>query len=164
MDSLIGGDGRDTFVLSEKASIDTVDDFQVLDSGPSGDIMRFDETALGFSAQGSDEFWHASQSDQHDSTLKQIIGVLDTAASNWSDAAQVMENTLSKFGNGTNDDTYFVLSNGTNSRIYYWDGDIDGESDIDETELTRLADLSGITDTDIGNMDEAVNSSDFDII
>ena len=165
VDSLTGGDGRDTFVLSDKTAIDTVNDFEVLNSGESGDIIRFEESDLGLNAQGNNEFLLADNiENQKDPTIAQIIGVTNTAASNWSDAADVMGNTLNKFGNGTNDDTYFVLSNGSDSRIYYWDGDMDGGSDIDESELTHLADLSGITETDIGDMDEGINSTDFDVI
>ncbi|MCF8108648.1 MAG: hypothetical protein K9J81_06615, partial [Desulfohalobiaceae bacterium] len=155
-DTLIGGADQDHFTFSDATSIDTVTDFQVIGTSTGGarDILHFDEASLGFSADGDFDFWLASDTNSHESTLKKIIGVEDAAASDWSDAAQVMENTLSDFGDGSDDDTYFVLSNGTDGRIYYWDGDEDGGSDVDDSELLHLVDLDDLSTTDIGDLTE----------
>ena len=141
--------------FTNQMSIDTITDFTVLNStGAPGDIIEFYEYDLGFNAQGFYPFYHASSNAPQESTSKQIIGVLDQTLTDWSNAAQVMENTLSDFGDGSNDDTYFVVNNGTNGRIYYWSGDIDGQNDIDKGELTHMADLQNITVTDIQDMSE----------
>ncbi|MCF8125872.1 MAG: cadherin-like domain-containing protein, partial [Desulfotignum sp.] len=152
-DMLQGGDGSDTFVFTHSQSTDTIEDFQV-----TSDVIRFQETELGFSADGGYAFYTASSEDQHSPLDKQIMGVTDTV-SDWADAADALNNVLNGYGSGDDDDTYFVLSNGTDARVYYWDGDADSSGTLDDSELVHLADLNGVTDGDIGSM----TASNFEI-
>ncbi len=56
-------------------------------------------------------------------------------------------------GNGSDDGTYFVVSNGDDSRVYFWEGDTNPDPDsgsvpdqVDDTELTLLGNLEDFDD------------------
>ncbi|MBU0972390.1 MAG: hypothetical protein KKC20_17195 [Proteobacteria bacterium] len=48
--------------------------------------------------------------------------------------------------------TYFIVSDGSNADVHYWNGDTTGNGYVDEGELTLFAHLEGITPDNIGDL------------
>ncbi len=171
-DVLIGGSGDDTFLFTDSSSVDTVRDFTAQGSGigNENDVLKFIESNvegdtewLEFNAQGNntDNYISANSTNPADSTAYKIIGVTDTVV-DWSNSSvlSVLNNAVDTTAANENDDgTYLIASNGTNSRVYFWEGDTNPESGdindkIDESELTYFVDLEDFNSTDIDNLDE----------
>lgn len=159
-DWLLGEEGNDTFQFTDSNSIDTVSDFTATTGGDENDVLEFNESRLSdFQAQGGAEYTWADSSNIVDPTAYQIIGVTDLVSLEWSTVASVIDNNVDAgIGDGTNDDTYFVLSNGSHGRVYYWEGDADADNVVDDTELTHFADLEGFTEI------SALSEENFQII
>ena len=82
-----------------------------------------------------------------DPTEHQIAGVTDMVYGDWSNVSLVLDNAVDTgLGDGTNDGTYFVVSNGSDARTYYWEGDANVNNMVDDGELTHFADLEGFND------------------
>ena len=165
-DWLEGGDGNDIFSFTAAGydNVDTVSDFNaaagrgdatigsedatkaVGDEGItgnwgtlSGDVIQFQEDQLGFFAQGAVEYKATTFAFyEGDPTEVRIIGIADQQAlEDWSDVNNVIESAIDvSLGDGSNDATYFVVSNGSDTKIYYWEGDTlnpdDNHVDMDE--------------------------------
>lgn len=157
-DSLQGGDGDDTFGLIDASSVDEIFDFQAGASG-SSDILYFAEYLLGFTSEGVNMFRLAGSSDSIDPLAARVIGVTDSAASDWSDVDSVLDGAVTAADmNGVTDASYFVVSNDTDSRVYFWEGDTDSSNTVDDSELTLLADLNDFTDI------SSLNDVNFEIV
>jgi hypothetical protein len=158
-DTLTGGDGADQFWFIHADAVDTVTDFTVTADYWINDSLVFGEAwGLPFRAKG--EMDYSNSSDSKDPTVNKIIGVTKTTAStDWADVVSVINNGIDVTqGDGTNDGTYIVVSNETDSRVYFWQGDTDQNNQVDEDELTHFVDLDDFTN--ISNLTE----NNFDII
>jgi len=160
-DTLEGGNGNDIFGFTDAGFADTVSDF-------NGDVIKFYETQLGFSARGTaSSFFDTTDNSVIDPTVFKVIGIDDNqaagGASPWSDVASIIDTAIdASQGNGSNDGTYFILNNGIgandgDARIYFWEGDTQspGDNEVNGGELHHLATMDGISLTDIANMIEA---------
>jgi Ca2+-binding RTX toxin-like protein len=171
-DSLSGGLGNDEFWFTSFTALDgpdTVTDFMVTSAGDN-DKMVFDERGLSFEAKGNpanSSYVSAASSSVQDPTQFEIIGVTDKADGSWSNVVSVINGAVdASKGDGTNDGTYIVISNGTDSRVYFWTGDTNPdavnsvEDQVDQYELTHFADLENVTDQDIADLTD----NHFDIV
>ena len=154
-DTFTGGLGDDGFRFTDSENVDKVTDFRGA-SGTENDILRFDESfGLEFNAHGTDEYINASTNDatKINTMDYQIIGVTDVISdlSDMTTVASVFDNAVNAAGNGTDDGTYFVGSDGDgsnavdHSKVFYWEGDINENSAIDADELKHFVDLEGFT-------------------
>ncbi|WDP85544.1 MAG: calcium-binding protein [Desulfobacter sp.] len=156
-DTLRGGIGNDTFRLMDSGNRDRIEDFQIHE-GTGNDIIQFIQTDLGFGPTGGSLYSSASSDDP---TLKpvdyKIIGVLDMAQTDWSNEADVITNSMnftSLTGSPGEAETYFVVSNGQDARVYFWTGDNNSNNGtVDDAELTLLAELHGVDENDLADLD-----------
>jgi Ca2+-binding RTX toxin-like protein len=163
-DTLTGNGGNDQFYFTWfnrfgpewwDSDYNTVTDFTVEIEGEN-DVIVFGETwGPGFYADGVNTYTSASSEVKADPKQYQIIGVIDTVAGDWSDIETVLSNAveLAASGDGTDDDTYFLAQDGAHTRILVWEGDVNGNSWVDNDELTWLAQLDEFTD--IASLGEA---------
>jgi VCBS repeat-containing protein len=167
-DTMLGGDGDDVFNFTDSNTIDTVLDFR---TGSDDDVLRFDESGgLGFHAKGEDDIYiSANSSSQVDPTLYKIVGVTEDVG-DWSNVASVIDGVVDFSSyTGTNDGTYFVVSNGAEvdpeGRVYFWKGDVinlDPElNQVDEGELTHFVNLDAFTVADVSSLDDVAFQIDF---
>ena len=155
-DQLNGGDGNDTFRFIDPLAHDVIEDFHAPhDDVTENDILKFEETGLGFTAGGISEFTTASSSDAMNPDNYKIFAVSDNAASDFSDVASLFSSVLDAgtLDNSTNEDAYFVIDNGSDARVYFWQGDTTGNQEVDDSELTRIADLTDVSDVEIMDAD-----------
>jgi hypothetical protein len=168
--TLEGGPGNDEFWFTSFTAPDgpdTVTDFMVTSAGDN-DKLVFDERGLDFDVKGETAYSNSTNSDNP--VVNQIIGLtntMTTVSEDWSNVVDVInEGVDAGQGDGTNDGTYIVISNGTHSRVYFWEGDTNPDAEnsvvdrVDEYELTHFADLENVTDQDIS----ALTENHFDII
>lgn len=144
VDSLKGGDGKDTFKLMDISNSDWIEDFKISD--PTGnDVIQFSETDLGVTAGGASVATAASSGDALNPNTYGIIGVADNVTS-WTltDVATTLNGVITTGPFGGTPDTYFVVDNGTEAKVYFWD-DTD-DYNVDDTELTLLAELANVSD------------------
>ncbi len=146
-----GEEGNDTFLLVDSGNYDWIEDFQI-DASTGNDNLTFHETGLGFAAGGSG-FTLAASGDDIDSDGYNRIVVTDNTDSNFSDVASVLTNVLlsGSLDNSTDEATYFVVSNGSEARAYFWEGDTYDDNAVTYTndgdnELTLLAVLNDVAD------------------
>ncbi|MDA8134101.1 MAG: tandem-95 repeat protein [Desulfobacteraceae bacterium] len=144
-DTLTGNGGDDVFRFTSSTGIDTVTDFKA--GGAENDVLRFDESwANDFYARGTHEYISADSLNPADPTAYKIIGVTDIIG-DWSNTADVLNVSVNAgLGDGTNDGTYFVAGNGTDARVYIWEGDIVDNGRVDDSELRHFITLEGLTD------------------
>ena len=183
-DTLTGLGGNDFFRFQDADSIDTIKDFTSV-SGSSGenDLLQFDHEDYDFHANGllgaDDHYTSASLTDTTtypiaDPTQHRVIGVIDTVddssdPTNWSnpfsaeilsvlngaiDAGAEIDQSYPNYNDGS---SYLIVSNGTDSRAYYWEGDRTGDDVINASELRQFAELENFSD--IASLDE----NNFDI-
>jgi hypothetical protein len=154
-DTLTGNGGNDKFYFTWvnrfgpewwDADYNTVTDFTATEG--ENDVLVFGETwGPGFYADGENTYIAADSVDQADPTEYQIIGVADTVVGDWGNIATVLNNSiLAGSGDGTNDDTYFLAQDGVDTRILVWEGDVNGDTTVNDDELTWLAQLDDFTD------------------
>jgi VCBS repeat-containing protein len=150
-DTFTGNGGDDTFWFTTPDSVDMITDFTV--SASENDVLRFGEVlGLGFEAKANPDnpsYTPASNLSVKDPTQYKIIGVIDTAENNWSNVANVINSAVDAGkGDGTDDGTYFVISNGTDSRVYFWEGDSYEPSNdvVNDEELRHFVELKEFTD------------------
>ncbi len=141
-DTLFGGDGSDVFRLVDNSAMDVVSDFVFTDN----DLIEIVESDLGTTAQGSSEFSQASGSAQVDPGAYKVVAVTDFATTDWSDVASVIDGALLDVGVSSNQESYFVVSNGTDSRGYFWEGDTTSNATVDDAELFANVEMDGIAD------------------
>ncbi|RLB93099.1 MAG: hypothetical protein DRH26_04730, partial [Deltaproteobacteria bacterium] len=164
-DLLKGNGGNDVFNFTDSSSIDSVLDFT---TGEENDVLRFDESnGLNFHAQGGyDIYTSAMNSDPVDPTAYKIVGVTVTV-SDWLNVASVINGAVDAgSGDGTDDGTYFVVSNGEEGRVYYWEGDTNPNNDsidntVDEYELTHFVNLDQFGNDDILSLSDVNFQIDF---
>ncbi|WP_139169084.1 calcium-binding protein, partial [Desulfobacula phenolica] len=161
VDTLEGGAGSDTFEFMDAGAFGDFSSSDIIvDFDDSSDVIRFMETDLGFSADGEQKFTLVANGASISPTDCKVVGVMDTASADWADVVSIL-NVASITGGmtGDNDDTYFFVSNGnttgSNSRIYYWDGDTDSNDSIDAGELKLIAELQDIDSSDFSSFTEA---------
>ena len=156
-DVLYGGSGDDVFRFTDSYSVDTVMDFRGV-NGNENDVLQFIESDVGdtehlwFKAQGGSLYTDASDSNKADPTAYKIIGMTDDVADDWSDVLTIFNNAVNAgAGNGYNDDSYLIVSNGDDSRVYFWRGDScsPDENQIDASELTHFVNLEDFSNIDM---------------
>ncbi|HCY86180.1 MAG TPA: hypothetical protein DHV36_13685 [Desulfobacteraceae bacterium] len=151
MDTLRGdwnGSGQDTFQIIDSSTYDVIADFSFTDS----DIIQIDETQLGFTAYGYNEFTQASSASQVYAMDYQVIAVTDYASSDWSDVSSVLNSSL-YYVDAYDQESYFIVSNNEDSRAYYWEGDTNSDSAVSDSELHLGVEMDGIAD--LGDMTDA---------
>ena len=166
-DLLKGNFGNDVFSFTDSNSIDSVLDFT---TGEENDVLRFDEfMGLGFNAQGGeyDIYTSANNYSPVDPTVYKIVGVTDSVF-DWLYVASILNGAVSAgSGDGTNDGTYFVVSNESEGRVYYWEGDTNPDLDsidnmVDEYELTHFVTLDQFDNNDVLSLSDVNFQIDFD--
>ena len=149
INSLEGGSGSDTFEFMKYNDPDIVHDFSTDES----DVLRFMETDMGANVNADGNaatiYTYTDSSTPVDPTEYKVIGITDAIA-DWSNPislADFMNGAVdgTAMTDGTTDDTYILVNNGTNTRVYYWDGDEDGDNTVDVDEYDQVAELEGIT-------------------
>ncbi|MCG8620330.1 MAG: hypothetical protein MI802_29265, partial [Desulfobacterales bacterium] len=145
-DTLMGEDGSDVFKLVDSSTYDVIYDFSYTDN----DLVEIDETAMGQTAFGANEFSQASSGtgDQVNPGDYKVVGVTDLASSDFSDVANVIDAALESVG-GADQETYFVVSNGQDARGYYWEGDtVEVDGAVNESELNFGSYFVGLDNID----------------
>lgn len=159
IDTMKGGDGNDYFKLMDSGNLDKIIDFQI-DKATGNDILQFSQTDLTKMGDGGTIFATGVSGSNFDPHAYQVLGVQDAVLNDWSNVAGTLNGVLNTglIGSGS-EGTFFVVSNGTDARVYHWAGDTNAtNSAVDDAELTHLADLSGVSDLsglDISNIDVA---------
>ncbi|MBU3954813.1 MAG: hypothetical protein KJ658_21995, partial [Proteobacteria bacterium] len=148
VDTLEGGAGSDQFELMEFTNPDIIKDFTITGTP---DLIRFKDTAMGHSADGGTSFSSAFNGSPIDPTAFKMVAITDVIGTDWnvlSNVAAIIDPAVSgvSMTDGTTDDTYFLIHNGTNARIYYWDGDVNLDDTVNDTELTQMAELTAVND------------------
>ncbi|MCG8618604.1 MAG: hypothetical protein MI802_20485, partial [Desulfobacterales bacterium] len=144
VDTLKGGDDGDLFKLGDSSTYDVITDF----SDSQSDLLHIEESNAGFtySAYGYvGEFTYASSGSPESAMDYKIIAVMGQASADWSDRSTVIENSLSYFSD-YDSETHFLISNGVDSRFYFFEADTDVSGHIEDDELHFLAEFEGITD------------------
>ncbi len=154
--TLLGMEGQDTldgnndsftdsFVLTDASSWDIIKGFELTGS-IDDDLVEFDETKLDFNAQGTTNDY-ADVSTNPDTSQVKVMGFNQNAASSFNpgDVASMVNNEIN---HSSTADSYFVVSDGTDSRIYTWSDD-GGDDQVQGSELNLLCELQGINENDI---------------
>ena len=151
-DNLAGGGGDDIFVLTDSSAADNISDFM---QSADADLLRFMESDLGFTSQGTvGEYIMAAGSVVNTEYRNVISFNTINVLSDWSNVGNEINSKTTGSGN-----SYFVANNGTDARVYSWT-DSDSDGDVENAELSRLAQFSGIQNIDIEDM----SASNFDIM
>ncbi len=164
IDTLIGGtdydsgesSGSDVFRLVDGNSsyYDIIADFNYADS----DLVEIDETSLGWTSIGPTEFTKAYNGGEVNPEDYKVIGITDHAASGFGDVATVINDALTGIDYNNSQSSYFVVSDGTNARGYYWAGDTGSNNTVEIGELQTMVIMLGVDDLD--NMD----GNDVDVV
>ena len=156
IDTIEGGDGDDSFRLVDEYNSDRILDFQI-HQNRGNDIIQFDETQFTFNVNGTSKFTLGAASDNLDPHTYRVIGVEETALS-WSnpDVTAAIDSVLdtTQMDNSA-DDTYFIVSNGTDAKVYYWEGDVTDDNSVSGElyELAELESIGDLSDLDASNVD-----------
>ena len=156
IDLLTGGDGKDIFQFTDSNAIDTVKDFKA--NGSESDVLNFNETMLGFHAHGQEEYKKADHEHPVDPSSSKIIGITDKVTGSWEEEngtdglLDILNNAVDKTHLLPSDRTYFVVSNGSDSRVYYWEGDENHDDKVDAAELKHFVTLDDFTNADISSL------------
>ncbi|MCG8636761.1 MAG: hypothetical protein MI863_23205, partial [Desulfobacterales bacterium] len=152
IDTLYGDEGNDTFKLVDSSNSDSIQDFQI-DASTGNDLLKFSEADLGLSGMGSSDFIDGKSGSNRDPDSYKIIVVTDHANSGFTDLGSVLTGVLDTMylDNSSYEDTYFVVSNGTDARVYHWEGDRYNDDMVTQAsdstnELTLLAELENVSD------------------
>ncbi|MFH2091932.1 MAG: putative Ig domain-containing protein [Pseudomonadota bacterium] len=154
-DTYEGLGGNDDFMFSDASEVDTILDFKSDLEGGENDVLRFEDFRNnGFSAQGVhgpyDVYTAASTTGIADPTQFEVIGITDTVSNDWSNLLSVLNGAVdASAGNDSNDSSFLIVSNGTDSRGYFWQGDTNNNHLIDTSELSQFVELTDFTNTDI---------------
>jgi len=175
-DTLDGGlYGEDIFGFTDAESTDTINYFEVANNEGGyviRDVLQFYEDELGWSSSSSKDMLYQSGAAAVNPTEYNVVVVGgDQASSDWSNLLDVL-NGDGEFhngvidasaGDGTNDGTYIILNNGSgtnygdsDARVYYYDGDINGDGAVNELELTLVAEL---TDTSLSELNDMTSDN-----
>ncbi len=153
-DTLQGFGGNDYFTFTDTNSVDTILDFTADSVGGENDILLFDSENSEFQAEGtndsSDIYTAANSADIADPTAYKVIGINDMVSQDWSDLLNILNGainfeTANEFG--TTDDSYLIVSNGTDSRGYFWEGDTNNDDAVNDFELRQFVELQDFSDT-----------------
>ncbi len=143
-----GGQQTDIFTITDTTPVETIDDFTATEGKGANDVLLFGESfGLGTHAQGETGEYAYSGNGTVNPTQYQVVGVDQMVSGNWSDAAEVFDNAIDAGQDRESDaGTYLVATNGEDARVYYWEGDTEVNGQVDDSELTRVADLEDFTD------------------
>ncbi|RKQ60621.1 uncharacterized protein DUF4214 [Thermovibrio guaymasensis] len=161
-DTITGGAGNDKIYLgsndgdADKVKFENTTDGQdvIYDYVAGTDKLLFDNTNFvvhGNTSSGID-ITTAAQGSTKAAEAYEVICVTDNAAADWSDVVTKIDNAITVTdanadGNYDNDDkTIILIDNGTDTRVYYFNGDQDAGGDIDSNELNLIGTLDGISD------------------
>ena len=152
-DTYIAGNGSDKIFYS--ATTDFGDELQSLSlsnsEGPDTIDFNLDNIGVFSGTEGGagNVFKSvASGGTVDDSGETHGFVVISTAVTDPTSASELVTLANGLTGLGANEDRFFAVGNGTNSRIWHWNDTGDGV--VTAGELTAVADLTGIDQTTLG--------------
>jgi hypothetical protein len=82
------------------------------------------------------------------------VGVTE-GVEDWLYVTSVIDGAVdASLGDGTNDGTYFAVSNNEEGRVYFWEGDVNHNDSVDNEELTHFVNLDQFDVYDISSLDD----------